>query len=602
MKDLLGGLACLAAMLACPVPATAGLGPENVVVVVNPASADSVAVAREYVRLRGIPACNVIELRDVPAGHTVTVQAFREQVLRPILKQIAERGLASQIEAIAYSAGFPYAVDTSADMAGKPFPRYITQPASITGLTYLYEPVLAADIDYLSLQSNRYFRRPGRGETDAAWSAGDKQRQRETSELLTRVQAALGDRSKAPSAEALAMLREAETVLRSLRQGHPGHPETLYDLACVLSVQGKQDEAMAALHAAHTSGWRNATLTEADSDLTALKQRDDFKQLMTAMRTEPVAIREALAFSHADRFAAGGAVTEAPDGRAYYLSAMLAYTGGPTNTLDESLASLRRSAAADGTRPAGTVYFMESTDWARTGPRQWAFGSAASALKKLGVNAEVIKGVLPEGKADVAGAVIGIATFDWKASGSTILPGAFLDHLTSCGGIMAGGGGQTLLSEFIRNGAAGSCGTVTEPYNLQAKFPNPFLHVYYAQGCTLAEAFYQSIGGPYQQLLVADPLCRPWGVAPSVSVTGVKEGQAIAMRRSVTVKASGMGPFGYRLFIDGVARGPANLTGRFILDPKVLSPGAHELRFVAAAGPAEVTGRKALMIRVTRPR
>ena len=231
MKGLLGGLACLAAMLARPVPATAGLGPENVVVVVNPASADSVAVAREYVRLRGIPACNVIELRDVPAGHTVTVQAFREQVLRPILKQIAERGLASQIEAIAYSAGFPYAVDTSADMAGKPFPRYITQPASITGLTYLYEPVLAADIDYLSLQSNRYFRRPGRGETDAAWSAGDKQRQRETSELLTRVQAALGDRSKAPSAEALAMLREAETVLRSLRQGHPGHPETLYDLA-----------------------------------------------------------------------------------------------------------------------------------------------------------------------------------------------------------------------------------------------------------------------------------------------------------------------------------------------------------------------------------
>ena len=602
MKGLLAGFAGLVAMLLGQPSASPALGPENVAVIVNTASPDSVAVAREYVRLRGVPACNVIELRELPTGGAVPVALFRDQILRPILKQIEERKLASQIEVIAYSAGFPYAIDTSADMAGKPFPRYITQPASITGLTYLYQPVLAADIDYLSLQSNRYFRRPGRGETDAAWSAGDKERQRETSELLTRVQAALGDRSKAPSSEALAMLREAETVLKSLRQGHPGHPETLYDLACVLSVQGKQDEAMAALHAAHTSGWRNATLTEADSDLTALKQRDDFKQLMTAMRTEPVEIREPLAFNHVDRFAAGGVVSEAPEGRGYYLSAMLACTGGPANTLDEALASLRRSAAADGTRPAGTVYFMESTDWARTGPRQWAFASAASALKKLGVNAEVIKGVLPEGKADVAGAVIGIATFDWKASGSVILPGAFLDHLTSCGGIMAGGGGQTLLSEFIRNGAAGSCGTVTEPYNLQAKFPNPFLHVYYAQGCTLAEAFYQSIGGPYQQLLVADPLCRPWGIAPRVTVTGVKEGQTLAMRRSVSVKASGMGPFSHRLYIDGVARGPANLTGRFLLDPKALSPGLHELRFVTTAGDLEITGRKTMSIRATRPR
>jgi len=142
--------------------------------------------------------------------------------------------------------------------------------------------------------------------------------------------------------------------------------------------------------------------------------------------------------------------------------------------------------------------------------------------------------------------MIGIAKFAWADSGSRILPGAFCDHLTSFGGVMTGTG-QTVLSEFIRHGAAGACGTVTEPCNTPVKFPSPFLHVHYASGCTLAEAFYQSVHAPYQQLLIADPLCRPWARAPQFTVDGLREGDCLTRSRWLRPASSSAGATRYEL-------------------------------------------------------
>ena len=66
------------------------------------------------------------------------------------------------------------------------------------------------------------------------------------------------------------------------------------------------------------------------------------------------------------------------------------------------------------------------------------------------------------------------------------------------------------LTDLIRHGAAGASGTVAEPYAIAAKFPSPFIHVHYVRGASMVEAFYQSVSGPYQLLIVGDPLCRPW--------------------------------------------------------------------------------------------
>jgi uncharacterized protein (TIGR03790 family) len=120
-------------------PVLAGGGPENVALVVNADVPDSVTVADEYAKLRSIPPCNLIRLSGLPTGPKITVQQFRELILQPVLAQLTERGLRRQVDYVVYSCGFPFAVDVCADMAGRQFPRIITQPASLTGLTYLYE-------------------------------------------------------------------------------------------------------------------------------------------------------------------------------------------------------------------------------------------------------------------------------------------------------------------------------------------------------------------------------------------------------------------------------------------------------------------------------
>lgn len=75
-------------------------------------------------------------------------------------------------------------------------------------------------------------------------------------------------------------------------------------------------------------------------------------------------------------------------------------------------------------------------------------------------------------------------------------------------------GGQTKCTQLLKAGAAGTSGTVTEPFALQSKFPTPYLYVHYAKGASLVEAFYQSVTGPYQLLIVGDPLCQPFSNAP----------------------------------------------------------------------------------------
>ena len=89
---------------------------------------------------------------------------------------------------------------------------------------------------------------------------------------------------------------------------------------------------------------------------------------------------------------------------------------------------------------------------------------------------------------------------------------------------MSEGAGQTPLSALLAAGAAGASGTVTEPYAIQQKFPSPFIQWHYAQGCTLAESFYQSVAGPYQLLVAGDALCAPWRKHIVVVVAGLKAG------------------------------------------------------------------------------
>lgn len=297
--------------------------------------------------------------------------------------------------------------------------------------------------------------------------------------------------------------------------------------------------------------------------------------------------------------------TSPGSGSRYFLSTMLAYTAGRGNTVDEVIRYLNRAASADGTDPRGTVYLMQNND-ARSIPRHGYFDATAKLLRKRGVRAEIIAGdakpigVIPIEKRDVAGLVVGYASFNWLSSRSKIMPGAICEHFTSYGGVLKAGAGQTPLTEFLRHGAAGASGTVCEPYAIIQKFPHPMIQYRYASGCSLAESFYQAVSNPYQLLIVGDPLCRPWARIPLIRVDGVKAGQKVTGNVNLTPSCSGPLPMRkYRLFVDGRLAGECSPGKSLSMDTTKLADGYHEIRIVGIdRSDIETQGRLVIPIEV----
>jgi hypothetical protein len=476
-----------------PAGAVGGGGPENVLLVVNRNSPDSLTIAHHYIPLRRIPAGTVLPLSWNPKYQTARVDIFRKKILAPILTAIGEkkRRLSRQIDYVIYSSDFPWGINLKSDVAKfqaglrqsnpsvaggvkPPWPEKLTKMGSINGLTYLWQPVVTGNPAYFQLSSNQYTRRP------------------------------------------IAQQKDAPT----------------------------------------------------------------------------------LGFKSSLHFGPKGELLDS-GGRSYMLSMMLAVTSGSGNSLDEVLNYLRRSAAADGTHPHGTIYFVRNSS-IRSKVRDPFYPLAVKQLEQLGVAAEIVEGDLPMGKRDVQGAMIGWDKFQWRSSGSTILPGAICEHFTSFGGKMYANQRQTTLSELLRYGAAAASGTVAEPYAVQAKFPLAMMQVHYARGCTVAEAFYQSVYGPYQLLIVGDPLCRPWANIPRVSVEGLQPGATV--KGKLTLKPSATVPGGsaverFELFVDGWLRTECGPGGSLELDTTQLADGYHELRVVAVeAGLIQSQGRQIMAV------
>ncbi|MBC7926543.1 MAG: hypothetical protein H7039_12880, partial [Bryobacteraceae bacterium] len=66
---------------------------------------------------------------------------------------------------------------------------------------------------------------------------------------------------------------------------------------------------------------------------------------------------------------------------------------------------------------------------------------------------------------------------------------------------------QTLLGDYLEEGASGGSGHVWEPYLAFTPRPDLLLPAWYS-GRNLAESFYLSIQGlSWQNIVVGDPLC-----------------------------------------------------------------------------------------------
>ncbi len=481
--------------------AQAGLSASDVVVVVNASSMDSRTLANHYVALRNIPAVNVVVLADIPNQEVVSVEEFRAKILRPLLTELERRKLLDHIQCIAYSADFPSAIDISADLKDiKDLHTLFTPVASINGATYLYSSVLAREPSYISLYSNFYARRemaayftnPSGEKTQAEWDAAQ----------------ALVQSDKH---------QEASEAFEKLYQQQTHQAPVAYLAAAEAAVAGDKTRALKLLQAAITAGWSGSRHLANDTRFDSLRADAAFQVLEFSLDDSVKELQPASGFEARTSWTPNGVPTPQPQfGRRYLLSTVLGVTRGAGTTLTQAIASLRRSAAADFSHPQGGFYFSLTSD-VRTTTRQLGFVAAIDDLQLMGHTAEMIPDVLPVGKASVLGAQIGTPSFDWNTCGSTLVPGAIVDNLTSLGGVMTSGAGQTNLSELIKAGAAGSSGAVVEPYALQEKFPHPQMYVHYARGASLAEAFYLSVTGPYQLLILGDPLCQPFSHAPQPS-------------------------------------------------------------------------------------
>ena len=289
------------------------------------------------------------------------------------------------------------------------------------------------------------------------------------------------------------------------------------------------------------------------------------------------------------------------EGAHFFVSTLLAMTSGRGNSVPEAVAALTAARNADATKPAGTIYYLENAD-VRAQVRKPAFPAAVSELQKLGVRAEIVQAIMPERKPDVQGAMLGTQLFDWARSGSTILPGAICETLTSTSGYLKVGGKQTACTDFIRFGAAGTCGCVIEPLALPQKFPSPMLHVHYARGSSLGEAMYQSVQSPYQLLIIGDPLCQPWAQPPVVEPGDLASDAELKGQVSFTpvVKAeNGRTIRAVELLLDGriVVRGEAGKP--LVFDTEDAADGTHQLSIVATDdSPLETQGRYSRAVRV----
>lgn len=563
------GLALLLLALGvCSSPACAGGGSSNVAVVVNAESWASLTIANEYIALREIPAANVVYLTNVPGFETVDIETFRQRVLMPALQALEQRKLAGQIDYLVYSADFPYAVDVSKDVGNTSLPKVVTKIGSLTGLTYLCQTVSGGHIQYLDLNSNRYYRPPDVAVAGAEFATD---------------QAAIKKNADAIKLGEAGKVQEALALFHELADAYPKSMLTAYNLACCEARLDHKDLALVHLQRAVELGWWNAQHTLSDPDLKSLHENKEFKSLIEKMEARVIDVAPTHGFRTMYAWDEKFQLVPPNRGIRYLISSMLGATSGRGTSVNEALESLRRAKAADATHPTGTIYYM-ANDNIRAETRAWAFRSAVDLLKKEGVAAEIIdnKQILPRNKRSIAGLMAGYASFDFRNWGSTIIPGAFCEHLTSYGGVLKQGAEQMPLTEWIARGATSSSGAVTEPYAVQWKFPTPYVHVHYARGSTLGEAYYQSVQMPYQLLLVGDPLCAPWLTRPQFDMHGLTEGQTVSGRIKLSPRpAAGQKLKQFEFYLDGRMIAIIKPEGLFEFDTTNVIDGRHKLTVVA---------------------
>jgi hypothetical protein len=542
--------------------------PLRTALVVNGQSIDSLTIANHYADLRSIPELSIVVLDGVTTKPKCDVQTFRDQILKPLMAELDARGLGIQTDSIAYSAGFPTAIDLAMDL-NKIADRHklFTPVGSINGLTTLYQFVLTENPEYVSPLSNYYSRRdpaamlgnPFLGTDRAVYDEAVKDAEEGRFSLAI------------PKAEGLAAKHPLQWPIR-------------FRIAVWMNSADRTDDALAIFGQLVDSGIAYRKLFEDEPTLESLRKTAEFQKLAEKMPgTVPNRI-PAVPFSGRFTYGINGIpLGDSAQGIRFLLSTVLAVTTERGTKVDEAIEILRRAAAADATGEPAEFFFSNSSD-VRAKTRMPLVPVAAITLRELGHEVVIDTAPLPVARKRLMGAMLGSANYDWPSAGNTVLPGAILENLTSTSGVLHQNDGQTAMTELLRGGAAGTSGTVTEPYALQFKFPTPLIYTYYASGSTLAEAFYLSVESPYQLLIVGDPLCRPYGDEhnEAFSLDSAEDAQQVRVKVNFWRGAAALRRVAaLEVFVDGKLVNIVPPTTQLNFEKAGLPPGEHELRIAA---------------------
>ncbi len=218
-----------------------------------------------------------------------------------------------------------------------------------------------------------------------------------------------------------------------------------------------------------------------------------------------------------------------------------------------------RGVRSDASLPRGRAYLLSTSDRARN-VRAAEFPADKKALHTL-IPIEVLKRNFIRGRRDVMFYFTGEARVPYLNT-LGFLPGAVADHLTSSGGQMKarGGPGQMSSLRWLEAGATGSYGTVFEPCNFRAKFPDPGVMMYfYLRGESLIEAYWKSVARPSEGLFIGEPLAKPFAL-----------GRIEFKGNAVDLPLNRLSPGRYTLEAAHYPVGPYTPTGRTITVRKAI--------------------------------
>ena len=272
----------------------------------------------------------------------------------------------------------------------------------------------------------------------------------------------------------------------------------------------------------------------------------------------------------------------------WYMSGMIGYTGQYGMSPGQVIQNLRRTVAGDGKKPAGAIYFENNSD-VRTTTRSGFWPSVQSYMTANNIPwIQQENSGVPVNCRNVLGAEIGASGY-MAPNGSSYVPGAWADSLTSLGGVYWGLG-QTQADMLIQAGCAASSGAIWEPTTQAGRFPTCAIWVFQHDGSTLGEAFYKSVKWPDYIMFQGDLLSQAFADIPNVGfTTAPANGSTVSGIISMSCTASLSSPLtatgvaSLSLFLDGTNTGMtvSGSSGTFNYNTATITDGLHEFRVVA---------------------